>query len=72
MSICACLVVPAILISLPKLLTNWHPSPPDVFFLDTLLTTKVTSVLISPPTISSSLDTLFLMSQISLSPPHPL
>jgi hypothetical protein len=55
------------------------PSPPDVFFSDTLLTindttlltTKIISVLISPPTTSSSLNTLFLMMQISPSMPRP-
>jgi hypothetical protein len=58
---CACLVVPAILISLPKPLRIWHPGPPDVFFLDTPLTTKDTGVSISPPKTSSPPDTLFLM-----------
>jgi hypothetical protein len=48
------------------------PGPPDVFSWDTLLTTKVTNVLISPPTTSSSLNTLFLMSHISPSLPHPI
>jgi hypothetical protein len=43
----------------PKPLTNWHPSPPDVFFLDIFLIIKVTGVLISPPTTSSSPNTLF-------------
>jgi hypothetical protein len=70
MSTCACLVVPAILISPLKPLTNWHLGPPDVFFLNTLLTTKVTDILISPPTTSSSLDTLFFMRQISPSLPR--
>jgi hypothetical protein len=70
-STCACSVVPAIQISPSKPLTNWHPDPPDVFFSDTPLTTKVISVLISPPTISSSPNTLFLMRQIFPSLPHP-
>jgi hypothetical protein len=71
MSTYAYSVVPAILISPPNPLTNWHPGPPDVSFLDTPLTIKVIGVLISPITISSSPDTLFLMRQIfpSLSRP---
>jgi hypothetical protein len=40
------------LISPPKPVTNWHPDPPDVFSSDTLLTIKVTGVLISPPPTS--------------------
>jgi hypothetical protein len=62
----------AILISTLKLLINWHFGPPDVFSLDTPLTTKVIGVLISPPTTSSSPDTLFLMRQIFSSLPRPV
>jgi hypothetical protein len=40
MSTCMCSVVPTIPISLPKPLTNWHLSPPDVFSIDTPLITK--------------------------------
>jgi hypothetical protein len=71
-STCMCLDVPAILIFSPKLSTNWHPDPPYVFSSNTLLTTKVIGVLISPPTTSSSSDMLFLMRQISPSLPHPV
>jgi hypothetical protein len=72
MSTCTCSVMPAILISPPKPPTSWHLGPPDVFSLDTSLTTKVTSVLISPPTTSSSLDMLFFMRQIFPSLPRPV
>jgi hypothetical protein len=57
-------VVPTILISPPKPLTNWHTDPPDVFSSDASHTTKVTDVLISPSTTSSSPNTMFLMRQI--------
>jgi hypothetical protein len=55
-----------IIISPPKLLTTWHPGPPDVFFSDTLLITKFIGVLISPPTSLSFFDT-FLWGRFSLS-----
>jgi hypothetical protein len=53
--------VPAIPISPPKQLTNWHLGPPDVFSSDTLPITNDIGVSISPPTTSSSHDMLFLM-----------
>jgi hypothetical protein len=59
MSNCSCLVAPTIPTSLPWAIINWHPHPPDVFSSDTPLVTKVSGVLISPPTISLSFDMLF-------------
>jgi hypothetical protein len=48
------------------------PGPPDVFSSNTSLTTKVTGVLISPPTTVSTLDTLFLMRKIFPSLSRPI
>jgi hypothetical protein len=48
------------------------PDPLVMSFSDTLLTTKAIGVSISPPTISSSPDMLFLMIQSSPSLPHPV